>query len=91
MTPMNQVNVAGSYVPPAAGCMGAPPIATTSGMPYAGDQMQMGQYGPMPGAPVAQKSGGPNLMMTAGLAIGGYLVFGPVGAIVGGLIGLMLK
>ena len=64
---------------------GAPPVY---GQP---DQYNPGGYAPPGGQPgAAPRSGGPNLMMVAGLAIGGFMLFGPVGAIVGGLIGLFM-
>lgn len=82
----------GSYVPPAPGGMAPPP----SGYPgasyppdmYSGGGVPMGPGGPAP-APGAKQ--GPNLMMVGGLALGGFLLFGPIGAIIGAVVGLMMK
>jgi hypothetical protein len=90
---VNNYGIPGAYVPPTMGGQAAP------GMTAAPPSYGMDAY--QPGVPVApggypngaapQQQKGPNLMMIAGLAIGGFMLFGPVGAIVGGLIGLLLK
>lgn len=90
---VNNYGIPGAYVPPAGagqaavGMGAAPPgYAPDSFAPPPG-------YAPGPGpAPggYAPQQKAPNLMMVAGLAIGGFMLFGPVGAIVGGLIGLFL-
>ncbi|MBC7544673.1 MAG: hypothetical protein H7338_18275 [Candidatus Sericytochromatia bacterium] len=88
----NNYGMGGSYVPPAAGGMAPGPMNYGAGPTYGQDQYAPpgGQYAPMPGQPGVQPKQGPNLMMVAGLAIAGFMLFGPVGAIVGGLIGLFM-
>src|SRR4249919_2071483 len=88
---VNNYGIPGAYVPP-AGAGGAAPGMSAAPPGYAPDAYYNPGYaappGAMPGASPQQK--GPNLMMVAGLAIGGFMLFGPVGAIVGGLIFLFL-
>lgn len=88
---VNNYGIPGAYVPPAGG--GGPAVGMSSAPAgYAPDTYYNPGYAPPPGgAPgAAPQQKAPNLMMVAGLAIGGFMLFGPVGAIVGGLIGLFL-
>jgi hypothetical protein len=88
---VNNYGIPGAYVPP-AGAGGAAPGMQSGGPGYAPDAYYNPGYSVPPGQPgVPQQGQKPiNLMMVASLAIGGFMLFGPIGAVVGGLIGLFL-
>jgi hypothetical protein len=88
---VNNYGIPGAYVPPSMGGQPAPGMTAAPPTGYSQDAYYNPGYAMPPGNPTAApKQNAPNLMMVAGLAIAGFMLFGPVGAIVGGLLGLFM-